>query len=153
MTMSNPTRGALAGFVASLVLAGIFLLNSSFDVMPESDIIRLVMNLGGGNLSLASAWADHFIVGTLIWGLGFGASDSFGSRPAPWLKGIIFGVLAWLLMMVAFMPLAGSGFFGAKIGPSVPAGMLVLHLVFGTVLGATYGLLTACFPEKPAQAD
>jgi len=152
MTMSNPTRGALAGFVASLVLGGIFLLNSSFEVMPQIDIVRLLLNWGGANLGPGSAWADHFIVGTLVWGLGFGAVESFASRPAPWLKGMIFGVLAWLLMMIAFMPLVGAGFFGVKAGPSAAAGLLVLHLVFGAVLGATYGLLTAWFPDKPAQA-
>lgn len=152
MSISNPMRGAIAGGVASLVLAGIFLLKSSYDVMPEINIIRLLMNLGGGNLGLGSAWADHFIVGTLIWGLVFGASESLTARPAPWLKGVIFGVVAWALMMVAFMPLAGSGIFGVKIGPLVPVGMLILHLIFGIVLGATYGLLTAWFPEQPAEA-
>lgn len=152
MSMSNPMRGAIAGCIASLVLAGIFLLKSSYNFMPETNIIRLLMNLGGGNLGQGSAWADHFIVGTLIWGLTFGACESMAARPAPWLKGVIFGVIAWALMMVAFMPLAGSGIFGAKIGPLVPLGMLILHLIFGTVLGATYGLLTAWFPEKSAAA-
>ena len=150
--MSNPMRGAIAGCIASLVLAGIFLLKSSYNFMPEINIIRLLMNLGGGNLSQGSAWADHFIVGTLIWGLTFGASEGLAERPAYWLKGVIFGVIAWALMMMAFMPLAGSGFFGAKIGPSVAVGMLVLHLVFGAVLGAAYGVLTAWLPEKPVAA-
>lgn len=152
MYMSNPARGASAGFVASLVLAGIFLFKSSYGVMPEVNVFRLLVNLGGGNLSSESAWADHFIVGTLIWGLLFGITESLTSRPAPWLKGVIFGVLAWLVMMVTFMPLAGSGFFGVKIGPAAPVGMLILHVIFGAVLGATYGLLTVCFPEKPLEA-
>jgi tetrahydromethanopterin S-methyltransferase subunit F len=151
ISMSNPMRGLIAGFVASLALAGIFLLKSSFDFMPQINIIRLLTNLGGGNLSVGPAWADHFIVGTLIWGLMFGAGESIASRPAPWLKGIIFGVFAWLLMMVVFMPLAGWGLFGFRIGPSVPLGMLGLHLIFGAVLGLTYGLLRAWFPEKPPE--
>ena len=150
--MSSPMRGAIAGCIASLVLAGIFLLKASYNFMPEINIIRLLMNLGGGNLSQGSAWADHFIVGSLIWGLTFGATESMTERPAYWLKGVIFGVIAWALMMMAFMPLAGSGFFGAKIGPSVAVGMLVLHLVFGAVLGAAYGVLTAWLPEKPVEA-
>jgi hypothetical protein len=152
MNVSNPMRGAIAGGTASVVLAGIFLIKSSYNFMPEINIIRLLVNLGGGNLDQSSAWMDHFIVGTLIWGLTFGFSESLVSRSAPWLKGVIFGAIAWALMMVAFMPLAGSGIFGNKIGLSVPIGMLVLHLIFGAVLGATYGFLTAYFPEKSAQA-
>jgi len=30
------------------------------------------------------------------------------------LKGIIMGVFAWLAMMIAFMPLAGAGFFASR---------------------------------------
>jgi len=151
MYMSNATRGAVAGFIASLVLAGIFLFKSTYDVMPEVNVFRLLMNLGGGNLGPGSVWADHFIVGTLIWGLLFGATESAVSSPAPWLKGVILGVLAWLVMMVTFMPLAGSGLFGLKVGTSVPVGMLILHLVFGVVLGGSYGLMSAAFPERPPE--
>jgi hypothetical protein len=43
--------------MASLVLVGIFLLKSSFDVMPETNINCLLSDLGGGNLSVGSAWA------------------------------------------------------------------------------------------------
>jgi hypothetical protein len=149
--MSNSVRGAIAGLVASLVLTGIFIFKTSYDVMPQTNIIRLLINLGGGNLSPASAWADHFIVGTLIWGLAFGNGEAIVARPAYWLKGVIFGVFAWLLMMMAFMPLAGSGLFGVNVGPWVAAGMLILHVIFGAVMGATYGILTFYFPEKPPE--
>lgn len=152
MYMSNATRGAVAGFIASLVLAGIFVFKSAYGVMPEVNVFRLLINLGGGNLGPGSAWADHFIVGTLIWGLLFGEIESVVSRPAPWLKGLIFGVLAWLVMMVTFMPLAGSGLFGLKVGSSVPVGMLILHLIFGVVLGGSYGLMSLYFRERPPEA-
>jgi len=151
MHMSNATRGVVAGFIASLVLAGIFLVKSTYGVMPEVNVFRLLVNLGGGNLSPISAWADHFIVGTLIWGLLFGTAAPLTLRPAPWQKGIILGVFAWLMMMMTFMPLAGSGFLGVKVGSTVPVGMLALHLVFGVVLGGTYGMLEALFPERPPE--
>ncbi len=63
---------------------------------------------------------DHFIVGVVFWGLLFAVYDGAASGPAHWLKGIIFSVFAWFIMMVAFMPLAGAGFFGAKIGITAP---------------------------------
>jgi len=72
------------------------------------------------------------------------------SRPMPWLKGIIFGVFTWLMMMVTFMPLAGAGFFGAKVDISTHIGLLLLNLIFGAVLGVTYGLLGVVAPVRRA---
>jgi hypothetical protein len=144
--MSNALKGMLAGFVATLVLSVLMILNGAFNVLPQVNIIRLLTALG--TLSVPAAWMDHFIVGVVVWGLLFAVYDGAAGRPAPWLKGPIFGVFAWLVMMVAFMPLAGAGFFGTKIGPSAPAGLLVLHLIYGVVLGATYSLLGALVPVK-----
>jgi len=91
---------------------------------------------------------DHFIVGTLVWGLLFGAFDAVYEKGAYWLKGLIFGVFAWVLMMVLFMPMAKAGFFGAKIGIEAPLVTLLYHLLYGLVLGVTYGLLAAWAPIK-----
>ena len=144
--MSNVLKGMTAGFVATLVLSGLMVLNSVMDLMAQINIISLLMNLG--TLSAPAAWMDHFIVGVVVWGLLFAVYDSVATRPAHWLKGIIFGVFAWLMMMVAFMPLAGAGFFGAKIGIAALIGLLTLHLIYGFVLGATYGVLGVLVPVR-----
>ena len=61
-----------------------------------------------------------------------------------WLRGAIFAVGAWLAMMVIVMPLAGNGLFGLGLGGiATPVAALVLHVVFGLVLGAVYGHLDA----------
>jgi len=137
--MSNALKGTIAGFVATLVLSGLMILNSTLGVLPEMDIIHLLTVLG--TLSVPSAWMDHFIVGVLYWGLLFAAFDAITTRPALWMKGVIFGVIAWLMMMLVFMPLAGAGFFGTKLDIMAVVGLLILHLVYGVVLGATYGFL------------
>jgi hypothetical protein len=146
--MSNALKGMLAGFVATLVLTALMLINGAFDLVPQINIIRLLTTLG--TLSVPSAWMDHFIVGVVVWGLLFAVYDGGAARPAHWLKGIIFGVFAWLVMMIAFMPLAGAGFFGAKIGITAPVGLLMVHLIYGVVLGATYGLLGVLVPVRAA---
>ena len=43
-------------------------------------------------------------------------------------------------MMVAVMPMADAGFFGLKFGIMAPVMTLVLHVIFGAVLGGIYGL-------------
>lgn len=146
--MPNALKAMIAGLVATLVLSALMLLNGAWDLMPQINIIPWLTALG--TLSVPSAWMDHFIVGVVFWGLLFAAYDAVATRPAPWLKGIILGVFAWMMMMVAFMPLAGAGFFGAKIGITAPVGLLILHIIYGAVLGATYELLGVLVPVKAA---
>jgi hypothetical protein len=149
--MSNSMKGMLAGLVATLVLSGLLLLKSTMNLVPELNLIRLLVNLG--SISTVQAWMDHFIIGVVVWGLLFGAYDSLASRPACWLKGVIFGVFTWLVMMAAFMPLAKVGFFGSRIGPMAAVVTLIYHLVYGAVLGTTYGLLSAWVPVKAPEGS
>jgi hypothetical protein len=144
-------KGMLAGLVATLVLSGLLLLKSTMNLVPELNLIRLLVNLG--SISTVQAWMDQFIIGVVVWGLLFGAYDSLASRPAHWLKGVIFGVFTWLVMMAAFMPLAKAGFFGSKIGPMAAVVTLMYHLVYGAVLGTTYGLLSAWVPVKAPEGS
>src|SRR3989442_5462849 len=144
--MSNALKGRIAGFVATLVLSGLMVLNSTMDLVPQINIIPLLTTLG--TLSTPSAWMDHFIVGVLVWGLLFAVYDGVATRPAHWLKGIIFGVFTWLMMMVAFMPMAGAGFFGAKIGITAVAGILVQQLFNGVVLRAPSGSTSSPDPAN-----
>jgi hypothetical protein len=146
--MSNALKGIIAGFVATLVLSGLMILNSTIGLMPQIDIVRLLTTLG--TLTTASAWMDHFIVGAVVWGLLFAAVDATTTRPALWMKGMIFGVFAWLMMLVTFLPLAGAGFLGAKMEITTLVGLLFLHLIYGVVLGATYGFLGVLVPVKAA---
>jgi hypothetical protein len=144
--MSNQSKGMIAGLVATVVLSALLLLKGSMEIVPELNIIRLLTNLG--SIGVVAAWMDHFIVGVVVWGLLFAAYDAIAERPAHWLKGIIFGVFAWLLMMVLFMPLAKAGFFGYRLGFMAAVVTLAYHLVYGAVLGTTYGILTTWASAK-----
>jgi hypothetical protein len=44
-------------------------------------------------------------------------------------------------MMITMMPMAGAGLFGLGLGGMTPVVTLVLHIVYGLVLGETYHLL------------
>jgi hypothetical protein len=144
--MSNVSKGLTAGLVATLVLSALMILNGSLDLFPQINIIRLLTALG--TLTVPSAWMDHFIVGVVVWGMLFTGFESLTEGPATWIKGMIFGTFAWLVMMVAFMPLAGAGFFGSKVGGTVVLGLLALHLIYGATLGATFSFLGAFVPVK-----
>jgi uncharacterized membrane protein YagU involved in acid resistance len=149
--MSNSTKGMLAGLVATLVLSGLLLLKSTMDLAPHLNIIRLLTQLG--SIGTVAAWMDHFIVGVVVWGLLFGALDSMWEKAAYWLKGLVFGVFAWVLMMVVFMPVVKAGFFGSNIGIEAPLVTLIYHIVYGLVLGVSYGLLTTWAPAKAPEGS
>jgi hypothetical protein len=136
----------IAGFVATLVLSGVLVLKSSMNIAPHLNIITLLTQLG--SIGVVAAWMDHFIVGTIVWGLLFGVFDALYEKSWYWLKGLMFGVFAWLMMMVMFMPLAKAGFFGSRIGIEASTITLFYHLVYGLVLGVSYGILTVLAPAK-----
>jgi hypothetical protein len=135
-----------AGLIATLVLSAIMLVKRSVGLWPELSLIQLLVNLG--SITPVQAWMDHFIIGVVVWGLVYGAVDAMMPDTAHWLKGLLVGGAAWLLMMVAFMPLAKAGFFGSAIGPIAAAVALGYHVVYGIVLGISYGILTAWAPAK-----
>lgn len=144
--MSNTLRAMIAGLIATLVLTAVMLIKASMGLWPELNLIRLLVNLG--SIQTVAAWMDHFIIGVVIWGLMFGAFDAMWESRAYWLKGIIFGVFGWFLMMLLFMPATKAGFFGVKIGPNAIYVTLGYHLIYGIVLGVAYGVLTTYFPAK-----
>jgi hypothetical protein len=144
--MSNAMKGLIAGFVGTLVLSAVMLLKVKFHLVPEElSIMSLLGRIAGGSFA---AWADHFIIGTLVWGLAFAGFDSVVPNVSYWLKGILFSLIAWLIMMVVFLPFVGVGFFGAKLGVLAAVVTLIQHLVYGVALGITYGLLATWAPEK-----
>ena len=145
--MPHSWKGSIAGLAGSLVLAALFWLFQATSVFAELDVITLIDRLG--SIGRAGAWADHFIVGVLLWGPLFAAFDATTSNRPRWQKGLMFAVFAWLAMMLIFMPVVGAGLFGWQSGFVVPVGMLILHLLYGAVLGIVFQILDERFPTKP----
>ncbi len=50
-------------------------------------------------------------------------------------KDLGLGVFLWLLMQVVVLPFIGWGLFGATITPKIAAATLVLHLIYGALVG------------------
>ncbi len=143
--MPHSTKGVIAGFIATVVMSAAMLMLSAMG-LTQFDIVTLIDRLG--SIGRGGAWVDHFIVGTMLWGALFAGFDAVTPRAPLWLKGIIFGVGAWLLMMLIFMPAVGAGLFGTGLGIIEPVGMLLLHLVYGAALGIAFDLLDAWVQAK-----
>ncbi len=139
-------RAMIAGFVATVVLSALMLIKSMMALMPGLDVVQMLTGMAHNMMGLpanpAVGWVLHFTIGTVVWGIGFALLYKTLPGNSATTKGIVFGVLAWLLMMLIAMPMAGAGFFGMKIGMMAPLMTLVLHLVWGAVLGLTFGALS-----------
>lgn len=84
----------------------------------------------------------------------FGAVLARVARPVTVLKGLALGIGLWALMQVAFLPFLGWGLFGTAITLKIAVATLVLHLVYGGVLGWTLDHDTSSRGrESPTTAD
>jgi hypothetical protein len=82
----------------------------------------------------------HFLIGSVIFGLSY-AFVLFRFLPgAPWLKGVLSGVIFWLGLQVVMMPMIGGGFFSSQMGGvKIVVAALIAHLVYGATLGGIAG--------------
>jgi uncharacterized membrane protein YagU involved in acid resistance len=133
--------GLTAGFAASAALGALMVIKTQLGILPElnpiGDIVAIVDRYTRLQFPPDTGWVGHFLIGTVGWGITYTWIRKSLPGPAV-VKGLIFGVLAWLVMMIVFMPVAGHGFFALSLGIAVPIATFALHLVFGAVLGAVY---------------
>jgi hypothetical protein len=143
MTSGNWLKGMVAGFVATVVLSALMLMKTMMGVMPELNPIKMMSDMLGA--PPAVGWVMHFMIGSVLWGTLFAWLDPNIPGEGHWLKGILFAIGAWLVMMIVMMPMAGAGLFGSHLGMMAPVMKLILHVIYGFVLGTVYAL------ERPDQ--
>ena len=82
----------------------------------------------------------HLLTGSVIFGLIY-ALVLFRFLPgAPWLKGLLSGVIFWLGLEIVMMPMIGGGFFSSQMGGvKIVVAALIAHLVYGATLGGIAG--------------
>lgn len=134
--MNKIVAGAVAGFAATVVLSVMMIAKGMMGIMPELDVIAMLSAMMGAPAVMG--WIGHFMIGTLAWGIGFALLYDMIPGSSAVAKGVVFGIAAWLGMMVMVMPMAGAGLFGMAMGIMAPMMTLVLHVIFGAVLGAVY---------------
>lgn len=138
---ANIGRGIVAGFLATIVLSILMVMKAAMGMMPALNAIKMLTAMGsqiiGTPPSQLVGWVSHILIGTVVWGILFALVHDHlpGSSVT---RGLVFGTAAWLLMMILVMPMAGAGLFGLGIGVGAPVATLVLHWVYGGVLGYAY---------------
>ena len=145
--MGDISKGVEAGFVATLVVSLLVLFQRAIGFAPGFDLVGLYKEAANTPDYASVAWIVHFAVGTILWGSAFAAVSPH--LPGPHLvRGLIFGFGTFIAMMVVFLPAAGFAPFAIGHGMAIPAGGLVLNLVYGAVLGESYHLLLHYLPSE-----
>ncbi len=150
----------LAGFVATSAMTLVLLAAYALAVYlgtadPGSSVVsQWIWALSHNSLTeraqdaLPLAVSAHFLSG-LVWALVYAGVEPRLKGPG-WRRGAMFSLIPWAFSVLVFLPLAGGGLlgFGYGAGPLPVAGNLLVHLVYGLVLGQVYSpwgrrLLTA----------
>ncbi len=150
----EPEWAILAGLIGGAVMAVI--LYMGIIMLPQQMKMNLFMMLGtmmlpAGVAAFAMGAMIHAgmsIVFGLIHGAVFAAAD-IDSAEAAW--GLLFGLVHWGIvgMTLGMLPLmhprmrSGEidepGFYALNYPPMTAIGFLMLHLVFGVIVGVLYG--------------
>lgn len=141
--------GVLAGFLGTfamtLVLLAAYGLASSVGIADGNTLQRWSWALGHNPVvertadGVVLAIGANLAVGLLLSLVYARYVEARLSGPS-WWRGMQFALFPWLLSLVFFLPLTGGGLLGMGIGagPLPIVGNLILHLVYGAVLGSSY---------------
>ncbi len=144
----------LAGLIGGVAMAVI--LYMGIMMMPQQMKMNLFMMLGSMMLPVGAA---AFVMGAMmhigmsvVFGLIHGAvfaTADISSSEAAW--GLLFGLVHWAIvgMGLGMLPMmhpriasgevAAPGFYALRYPPMTAMGFLMLHLLFGLIVGVLYG--------------
>ena len=139
-------NGVLASLVGTIVLSAIMVMKHLLGMVPQMNPIADLAGIAHSLLGVPDVplvgWVLHFAIGAFVWGPLFAVLHP--TIPGfNVIKGLIFGIGAWLLMMCIFLPMTGQGLFGMNVGMIIPVMALIFHLVYGVVLGIAFGKFSA----------
>jgi hypothetical protein len=129
----------LAGLSATAVLSLLMVMKAMMGLMPQLDILAMLAGAMGSPDTPLIGWIVHLAIGIVVYGAAIGVLDPKLPGTSHVGHEVMLGVIGWLIMMVVLMPMAGAGLFGMNMGVMAPMVTLVLHLIFGAVLGWFYG--------------
>jgi hypothetical protein len=161
--------GVISGFVATVVMSLALLIAYVAAGAIGSDtggqVSRWFAGLTDNRLTSGiydvpiAAFSVNLLAG-LGWAIVYARYAERQLSGPGWRRGMLFSLAPWLLSVLVFFPLVGAGFLGANLnaGPLPAIGNLVLHLIYGAVLGAMFALpdismATSASDERAAKLE
>lgn len=147
----------LAGLGASTVHLVLMELKHRAGILPAFDPYADLQRMLSSFSSLASeapwSWLLPYVNGSMLLGFLFGQSFLYLPGRTAWARGSVFGLLAWLVLGLGLLPLAGSGMFARNLGLGIMPALLMLGMlsIYGVALSLLYGWLMET--ELPSSSD
>jgi uncharacterized membrane protein YagU involved in acid resistance len=137
----NTARAAAAGLVGTGVMTALLLVEPSVGLpkIAMGQILSTSLGLASAHLATGPAigWVIHFVIGIV---LALISAAVFEPRlpGTPLTRGLLYGVLVFIVAQLVFMPLVGGGVLSHG-DVELLAGSLLGHLVYGGLVGWIYG--------------
>jgi hypothetical protein len=141
-------RKTITAGLAGTVLMTIIMVMAPLMGMPKMDIAAMLGSMltgeppAPGSFAWIVGLALHLTIGTGVLSAIYALAKHYLPTSSPFAKGLIFGVIGWLVAQVMVMPMMGAGLFSSNMpqGAMMAIGSLMGHLIYGAVLGSVYGL-------------
>jgi Family of unknown function (DUF6789) len=136
-------KGIVAAAVATAAAAAILAGKNVLGILPDFDVMGMLTAFAGSTWP-GMGWVVFFVGGGIVLGVIFALLDAHveaTTGAGEVVRGVFFGFLLWLIVMLIFMPVLGAGAFGMRFGVGAPIVCLAADLVYGLVLGAVYGAM------------
>lgn len=147
MTSKWLIKSIIAGACGSAAHSLLMLVKSRAGLLPSFQPYESLQNLlaqwVGGDVHPAVPWALSFLNGSLVIGSMFGRGYRLLPGPNGAVKGLVIGVLGWLLVGLLFFPLLGLGVFASGIGLGAEPALfsLAMLLTYSVTMGIVYDRL------------
>ncbi len=133
--IKNALYGGIAG---TLVMTLMMMFIAPTLTGQPMDIAALLGGMLGNSYALGMA--GHLMMGIVIFPLIYVYVLYERLPGSPLLKGIIWGIVLWVMAAVLVMPMAGAGFLMSNIGGMMAlVAALMGHIVYGGLLGLIAG--------------
>ncbi len=138
MDLNRIPRALLAGVVATAAMTFMAYIVAPVMLGHPMDIAQMLSGFAGG--SWAIGMLMHLMNGIVVFPLIYLIVLYRFLPGAPWLKGILWGVVLWLGLEIVILPMMGAGVFSTnEAGAKALMAALVAHLIYGGLLGAITG--------------
>lgn len=142
----------IAGLVATAVMTATMYMGRAMGMPMDMPRMLGLMFSGPENTGVVYVLglAVHFMMG-IVFAIIYALAFEFLGINATWLWGAALGVVHGFAVGLSFgmMPamhprmgddqaLSAPGIFGKEYSPMMPAGVIMLHLVFGLIVGVLY---------------
>ena len=140
-------KAIAAGVCGAAAHTLLMLVKSWFGLLPSfqpyESLQNTISNFIGTDIHPIVPWILSFVSGATIVGFLFGRIYTLLPGKAAAIKGLIFGLLGWMVMGLLFFPIIGMGLFATKVGLGIAPALfsLAMLLTYSIVMALAYATL------------